>query len=245
MTTRKVQNPNSKNGSAFIWAIAAVIAIAALVIGLIIFNGRNQRSEAYQAAKLDMSGINVEWSEGDDIIHLTGANADAPTGVLFEDFACSYCAELHVDTDEEMLEALRAGDINVEVRPMVVQDRGAVGHSTNGTAAMLALLAHGDVDTAFTLRDYLYANQRQVFNTLNPDKLAQLAADYGASKDAQADIRDSKFVDAAKKMSENNAKYQQDETGETWTPRVLINGKDAEEVGPSRDEWVKTLADSK
>ena len=36
MTTRKVQNPNKKGNSAFIWAVVAVIAIALLVIGLII-----------------------------------------------------------------------------------------------------------------------------------------------------------------------------------------------------------------
>ena len=245
MTTRKVQNPNSKGGSAFIWAVAAVIAIAALVFGLIIFNGNNERNEAREAGKADMTGITVEWANGEDVIHLKGENADAPTGQLFEDFACGHCATLHVTTDEEMLQALRDGSINVELRPMVFQDRGAVGHSTNSLAAVLALINHGDIDTAFTLRDYLFANQQQVYNTLNPDKLADLAKDYGASDEAVADIRDSKFVEAAQTMGADNMKLQQDVTGEAWTPRVWIDGMDAEEVGESREAWVQTLIDSK
>ena len=45
VTTRKVQNPNAKGNSAFIWAVAAVLAIAALVIGIIVYNGQNKRHD--------------------------------------------------------------------------------------------------------------------------------------------------------------------------------------------------------
>ncbi|OFT81072.1 thioredoxin domain-containing protein [Corynebacterium sp. HMSC29G08] len=245
MTTRKVQNPNSKGGSAFIWAVAAVIAIAALVIGLIIFNGNNERNEAREAAKADMSGITVEWAEGEGVIHLKGANVDAPTGQLFEDFACGHCATLHMTTDADMLQALRDGSINVELRPMVFQDRGAVGHSTNSLAAVLALINHGDIDTAFTLRDYLFVNQQQVYNTMNPDKLADLAKDYGASEEAVADIRESTFVEAAQSMGADNIQLQQDETGEAWTPRVRFDGEDIEGVSEEGTTWVEVLSESK
>ena len=46
MTTRKVENPNKKGNTAFIWAVLAVLAIALVVIGLIVFNGRENRSAA-------------------------------------------------------------------------------------------------------------------------------------------------------------------------------------------------------
>lgn len=242
MTTRKVENPNKKGNTAFIWAIVAVVAIALLVIGMIVFNGRDERSKAAQEGMVDMSGINVEWVDGEDKIKLTGANPDAPLGDLFEDYACVHCAELHQATDAQMIEALKAGDINVELRPMVVQDRGAVGHSTTSLAAVLALISHGDIDAAFTMRDYLFANQQQAFNTVDKDSLADMARDWGASKEAQDDIRGEAFVEVAQKISNDNLEYQQNETGDAWTPRVLINGKDAEDLGAPRDEWVTTLA---
>lgn len=244
MTTRKVENPNKKGNTAFIWAIAAVVAIALLVIGIIIYNGRNQRSEAMQEDMIDMSGITVEYADGEDVIKLAGDNPDAPMADLFEDFACSHCAELHEATDAEMIEALKAGDITVELRPMVAQDRGTVGHATKSLAAFLALINHGDTNAAFTLRDYLYANQAQVFNSVDYDELADMAQDWGASKDAVNDIRDGKFEDTAKKIGENNLNYQQDNTGEAWTPRVLIDGKDAEDLGAGREDWVETLKNS-
>ena len=89
MTTRKVENPNKKGNTAFIWAVLAVLAIALVVIGLIVFNGRENRSAAIKEGMIDVEGINVAWNEDEDIIHLTGDNADAKTAELFEDFSCT------------------------------------------------------------------------------------------------------------------------------------------------------------
>lgn len=244
MTTRKVQNPNSKGNSAFLWAVIAVLAIAALVIGMIVNNGRHDRKAAMEADMVKMDGITVTWSEGDDIVHLAAAKGgkDANEGELFEDYACSHCADYHVASDADMLKQIKDGNITINLRPMVGQDRGTVGHSTKSTAAFLALLANGDVDAAFTLRDYLYVNQQQVYNNLDEKALAELAKGYGASDAAVKDIEDAKYVDAAMKMSADNTKYQQDTTGEAWTPRVLFDGADLNEGGNLSENWPAELA---
>ena len=96
MTTRKVENPNKKGNTAFIWAVLAVLAIALVVIGLIVFNGRENRSAAIQEEMIDLEGVNVAWNEDENIIHLTGDNADANSAELFEDFSCTHCADLHL-----------------------------------------------------------------------------------------------------------------------------------------------------
>ena len=141
MTTRKVENPNKKGNTAFIWAVLAVLAIALVVIGLIVFNGRENRSAAIKEGMIDVEGINVAWNEDEDIIHLTGDNADAKTAELFEDFSCTHCADLHIASDEAMIEKLKAGEINVDLRPMTALDKGEEGHSTKALAAELALLS--------------------------------------------------------------------------------------------------------
>lgn len=230
MTTRKVENPNKKGSAAFIWAVLAVLAIALVVIGLIVFNGRENRSAAIQEEMIDVEGINVAWDGEENTIHLTGDNADANTAELLEDFSCSYCAELHISTDEAMLEKLKAGEINVDLRPMAALDNGQEGHSTKALAAELALIANGDLAQAFTVRDYLFQNQQSAYNKYDNDGFADLAKDYEASDAAIQDIRDGKYIETAKRMGSENMKYQEDETGEAWTPRVLVDGKDIEDI---------------
>jgi len=241
-----VQNPNQKGNSAFIWALLAVVAIALLVIGIIVYNGRNQQDEALQQYAVDTSGITIEWTEGDDVIHLTGKETapDAKTADYFEDFSCSHCADLHIASDEDMMAKLEAGEIKVDLRPMNALDRGTEGHSTRALAAELALLADGDYDAAFSLRNYLFQDQAEAYEAkMDNAAFADKAAAFGASGTAQQDIRDGKFIEAAKKMGEDNQKLQEDTTGKSWTPRVLIDGKDVEDINPDRDAWPQTLAD--
>lgn len=242
MTTRKVENPNKKGNTAFIWAVLAVLAIALVVIGLIVFNGRENRSAAIKEGMIDVEGINVAWNEDEDIIHLTGDNADAKTAELFEDFSCTHCADLHIASDEAMIEKLKAGEINVDLRPMTALDKGEEGHSTKALAAELALFANGDLAQAFTIRDYLFQNQQTVYNKYDNDGFADMAKDYEASDAAIQDIRDGKFIETAKRMGANNMKYQEDKTGEAWTPRVLVDGKDIEDIEGKRDDWPQTLS---
>jgi len=237
-----VENPNKKGNTAFIWAVLAVLAIALVVIGLIVFNGRENRSAAIKEGMIDVEGINVAWNEDEDIIHLTGSNADAKTAELFEDFSCTHCADLHIASDEAMIEKLKAGEINVDLRPMTALDKGEEGHSTKALAAELALFANGDLAQAFTIRDYLFQNQQTVYNKYDNDGFADMAKDYEASDAAIQDIRDGKYLETAKRMGANNMKYQEDKTGEAWTPRVLVDGKDIEDIEGKRDDWPQTLS---
>ena len=104
------------------------------------------------------------------------------------------------------------------------------------------MFAHGDIAQAFTIRDYLFKNQQAAYNKYDNDGFADMAAEYGASKEAVQDIRDGKYVDTAKRMGDNNRKYQEDNTGEAWTPRVLVDGKDIEDIQGKRDDWPETLS---
>ena len=51
-----------------------------------------------------------------------------------------------------------------------------------------------------------------------------------ASDAAIQDIRDGKYIETAKRMGAENMKYQEDETEDAWTPRVLVDGKDIEKL---------------
>ena len=248
MNTRKVQNPNEKGSSAFIWAVLAVLAIAALVIGIIVYSGQSAQRAADESNLVDIGDISASWSEGDSLIRLAANDSqNAPSAELFDDFSCSHCAELEEATGDKMLDALKNGEIEVELRPMVAQDSDAtgqltVGHSTRSLASMLAMFAQGDTRAALSFRSYMMKHQQDVYNKLELDDMAELAERLGASDEALKDIRDGRYIDTAHEISIANQELQseRDPDGKTWTPRVMIDGADVPDS--ERYEWVELTA---
>ncbi|MDY5785353.1 DsbA family protein [Corynebacterium sp.] len=243
MTTRKVQNPNAKGGAGFLWALLAVIAIAAVVIGLIFFNGRTQRSEALAERMVPVENLAVSYNEGDPFFTLTAADrGEADNRVsLFEDFSCSYCANLANETDSEMLDKIQSGELTVDLHPMNFLDgQGAQfsqGHSTRALAAELALASHGDVQALWNMRANLFENQQTLYNKLDNDDFADQARDFGASDEAVQDIRDGKFLPVAEQVGQENLNYQNETTGEAYTPRVMRDDQDLD-TGDDITTWL-------
>ncbi|WJY68693.1 DsbA family protein [Corynebacterium auris] len=243
MTTRKVHNPNEKKGGGFIWAVVAVVAIAALVIGLVVYNGRNQRDEAIAERMIPVDGLELSYAEGDTEITLASSQGgDTPSVDFFEDFSCPHCADVARETDEEMLEKIQAGELTVHLRPMTFLDGQGEnyqrGHSTRALAAELALAAHNDASAMWNLRVYLLENQQDVFNKVDADDLADQARDFGASEQAIQDIRDEKYLSTAEEMGKANLDYQNEQTGEAFSPRVMRDGEDLEIPGGDINDWV-------
>ncbi|MEX3505457.1 DsbA family protein [Corynebacterium sp. LK2510] len=243
MTTRKVQNPNAKGGAGFLWALLAVIAIAAVVIGLIFFNGRTQRIAALTEHTVPVENLAVSYNEGDPFFTLTAADrGEADNRVsLFEDFSCSYCANLAEETDADMLEKIQAGELTVDLHPMNFLDgQGAQysqGHSTRALAAELALASHGDAQALWNLRVALLENQQNVYNRVDGNFLGDLAHAFGASVEAVQDIRDGKFLPVAEQVGLENLNYQNETTGKAYTPRVMRDGKDLD-TGDDITTWL-------
>ncbi|WKD57100.1 hypothetical protein CAPI_02650 [Corynebacterium capitovis DSM 44611] len=250
MTTRKVQNPNAKSNSGFIWALLAIVAIAAIVIGLIVYNGRAQRDEALAAKMVPTDNLQIAYSEGDNYFTLTStgnAGSGAPTVSLFEDFSCPHCADLAEATDQQLLDKIQAGDLNVDIHPMNFLDgqgeKYQQGHSTRALAAELALVAHQDVAALWNLRAYLLGNQQSVYNKLDNNGLADKARDFQASSQAVQDIRDGAYLDLAEKIGDENLTYQNETTGQAYTPRVMRDGADLVQSSEINN-WVEVAAAS-
>ena len=248
MTTRKVQNPNAKGGSGFLWVLLAIIAIAALVIGLIVYNGRAQRSEALAEKMIPVEKLKVDYNEGDAYFTLasTDGGDNAPSASLFEDFSCSHCADLAKKTDGDMLDRIQAGDISVKLHPMTFLDgqgdKYQQGHSTRALAAEIALVAHQDIPAMWNLRAMLFEKQQSVYNKLDNNGLADQARDFGESKEAVQDIRDGKYLPTAEKMGKDNLDYQTEKTGEAYSPRVMRDDKDLIEGGGDLSGWLDELS---
>lgn len=240
-----MQNPNAKGGAGFIWALLAIVVIAALVIGLVFFNGRTQRSEAIAEKMVAVDNLKVAYNEGDPYFVLSAANGaeNAPAVDLFEDFSCPHCADLAKETDGEMLEKIQAGDLTVNLHPMTFLDgQGAQykqGHSTRALAAELALAANNDVSALWNMRAALFENQQGLYNKLDANGFADQARDFGASEQAVNDIRSDKYLSVAEEMGKTNLDYQNEKTGEAYTPRVMRDDKDLETPGGDISKWLE------
>ena len=237
----KVANPNSTGGKGFIWAILALLLVGALVIGLIVYNGRGAMADRIAENVEPVDGVTMELT--DNTVTLSGENSDgAKEASIYEDFGCYYCSELAKKTDEQMLEKIKAGELKVHIHPMVFLDGTAEkykpAHSTNTLAAALALADKGEVEPYWNMRKALLEEQENLAG-VTPDQLADIAKSVGASKGAVEAIRNSEYMDQAKELGEANEKDLVDKTGDLSSPRVLVDGKDVE--SNPLENWIDDL----
>ncbi|STC68744.1 DsbA family protein [Corynebacterium pilosum] len=242
MSTKKVQNPNQSSNTGFIWAIIAVVVIAAIVIGFIVFNGRSQKAAELAENMVPVEGVEMDYNKDEGTIVLSAAEGgeEAPHAELFEDFSCDYCAQLAENTDQQMLDEIQAGDLEVAIRSLNFLDRGEEGNSTNVLAAVLATVNSGDVELYWNFRKTMMDQQQQIYNQWSNDQFADLAESYGADSETVDAIRNGEYLEEAKSVAQSNADYLNEQTGNVSSPRVLVDGQDAE--GEDINNWVSEVA---
>jgi len=236
----KVSNPNSKGGSGFIWAIVAVVAIAAVVIGYIVMSGQGKKTEHLADRETIDVAFESEFSDNAVTLKSADAKADAEVVDLYEDFSCSYCGQLAVNTDEQMQAAIEDGDLVVNVRTLNFLDRGSIdGHSTRAAAAVLALAEAGETDAYWNLRAYLMEDQEELYNKWSNDDFADAAKQFGASDETVEKIRSGENVEPTNTLATANADKLNAETGSVSSPRVIQDGEDV--PGNDINQWLDVV----
>lgn len=234
----KVSDPNAKSGNGFIWGVGVLLVIIAVVIGYIVWNGK-------QADEIEVQDVNMSMDFKDNAITLKSdaANDDTPEVDLYEDFSCPHCADLAKSTDEEMKQAIEDGKLVVHVRTLNFLDGKDVenqdGYSTKAAAAMSELAKSGDVKTYWNLRDYMMQNQQSVVPQWGIEDIADQAKELGAESDVVDSIKNVD-IKQGNKMAKANYDNLNKETGSVSSPRVVQNGKDIpdKDSGQSLNDWV-------
>lgn len=225
--SRSVSDPNAKGSSNFLWVIVALLVVAALVIGIVVWQSQGQRTA--HLADREITEVDAEMEYSDNTITLAAPEAEGAEEVeLYEDFSCGYCAQLAENTDERMLEEIEDGNLIVHIHPMNFMDSGAEGHSTATLAAELALADHGDTDAWWNLREVLMLDQQEIYNQWSDEDFANAAAELGASDEAVEAIRNGDYIEEAKEVGAANAAKMEEAVGEVSTPRVMQDGEDVE-----------------
>lgn len=220
--SQKIKNPNEKT-SGFTLGVLALVAIVVVVIGAVVYMGRNQPIEGLPEEQPD-----VTVALDGDVIRLAAADAgDAPVATVYEDYSCHFCADMSTAGHADELAALEAGDLVVEYRTLNFLDRGAEGHSTRAYAVMRRLAETGDAALTWNFHTLLMRDQ-QTSATWDWADLADRAKSMGAAGDVVAEIRDGLDLDGAAASAKANAEKlvaDLDLEGPS-SPHVVVDGVD-------------------
>ncbi|MCZ9300714.1 thioredoxin domain-containing protein [Corynebacterium marquesiae] len=239
----KVTDPNAKGGNGFIWGVGVLLVIIAVVIGYIVWNGKQSDD--------GIEDVNMTMEYTDGAITLKGENAtdDTPEVDLYEDYSCPHCAELAQATDGKMKQAIEDGKLIVHVRTLNFLDGEDIenqeGYSTKAAAAMSELAKSGDVKTYWNLRDFLMQNQQSVANKWETGDIADQAKELGAEDDVVESIKNVD-IKQGNKVAKTNYDKLDKETGSVSSPRIIKDGKDVpseadQKAGKNLGDWVEIV----
>ncbi|MGV0383627.1 DsbA family protein [Corynebacterium sp. 22_2729] len=247
--SQKIKAPNaSKGGNGFLWGIIAILVIAAVAIGFIVYNNQKHKVDNIS---LPNDEVKVKMTAKDSIVTLEAENAgdNVPTVEVFEDFSCHYCAQLETASSDDVKKALEDGKVKVKFRFLNFLDRGdESGPSTRGAAVAWAVAKTGDVDAFWNLHRLMMEEQSTVTRQWEWDELANAADKMGVDGGVVEKIRDKSVKDEGAKISRENDKEVEKREGDVSSPLLYKNGKRFDPpMNPDETlgSWVPTVLEDK
>lgn len=247
--SQKIKAPNaSKGGNGFLWGIIAILVIAAVAIGFIVYNNQKHKVDNIS---LPNDEVKVKMTAKDSIVTLEAENAgdNVPTVEVFEDFSCHYCAQLETASSDDVKKALEDGKVKVKFRFLNFLDRGdESGPSTRGAAVAWAVAKTGDVDAFWNLHRLMMEEQSTITRQWEWDDLANAADKMGVDGGVVEKIRDKSVKDEGAKISRENDKEVEKREGDVSSPLLYKNGKRFDPpMNPDETlgSWVPTVLEGK
>ena len=247
-----VKDPNSKGNSGFLWGLAVLLVIVAVVIGYIVYQGRGAQTDAL--GDYAAEDVSMDMSLADNAVTLKSPDAakDAVEVELYEDYSCPHCGDLAKETEGQMKDAIDEGKLIVHVRTLNFIDgsqnglesiKSNKGHSSKAAAAMEQVAKSGDATLYWNMRKYLLENQSKVYNKWELNDFADAAKALGADQDIVKSIQEAKVGEGNELATANYKKLDAD-TGSVSSPRIIKDGKDIpEDKNTSIMEWVDLVVE--
>lgn len=230
--SNKIKNPNEK-GNGFLWALLAVLLIAAVIVGYIFMSNKDSKIEKVTQG-IEKTDVNVEMTMTNNAYQLKSSKSTSSTPQvdLYEDFSCPHCADLAIATDGDMLKAVEAGELIVNVRTLNFLDGEATdGHSTRAGDALMIAAQQGDADVYWNFRDMLMKKQADIYAKWEMKDFAEAARQVGANDETVKKIAEApKEHTEAIAMFRANEEKLKTETGKVSSPRIIKNGKDINDL---------------
>lgn len=224
--SQKIKAPNaSKGGNGFLWGIIAILVIAAVAIGFIVYNNQQHKVDNIS---LPNDKVKVKMTAEDSTVTLESEDAgdDVPVVEVFEDFSCHYCAQLETASSDDVKQALEDGKLKVKFRFLNFLDRGdESGPSTRGAATAWAVAKSGNVEAFWNIHRLMMDEQSTVTRQWDWDDLANAAEKMGADDGVVDKIRNESVKDEGAKISRTNNKEIEKREGKVSSPLLYKDGK--------------------
>lgn len=220
--SQKIKAPNDKNRS-FLWGLVALVVICAVVIAVMVINGRKDSNEDLTAEDVNFS-VAVE----DGVVSLRGENADeeASPVELFEDYSCHYCAELAEASSDSIQDAVENGEMNLDLHTVNFVDETT---STRGGSAALAIADTGDAGAFWAFHKKAFGDQTTVARSWEWEDYADAAEQLGVDADVVDSIRDGSVEETYAPMLETNGEdLNQRMPDQAGTPALFVDGQQVE-----------------
>jgi protein-disulfide isomerase len=217
-----------KRSNPSLWIVVAVVAIALLVGGVVLYM-RNSSGTAAVTPTYTATASGAVVTAG------TGK----PTIDVYEDFLCPNCEIFEKTYGNEIVTALNEGKLTVRFHTIAILDSrtNPAGYSTRAANAALCAVPAGVYPT---YRGKLFANQPGEGSAgLTNDQLVQFGTELGAKGDFAACVTGGKnapAVTAETKKAIADPSLQTD--GVFGTPTVVYNGA---MVDLNNANWLKAI----
>ncbi|PYE12938.1 protein-disulfide isomerase [Williamsia limnetica] len=234
VTTSKYQPRKQSSTMTYVLGGLAVVLIAAVVIGGIVWNNSRSNGEA----DTDVLATSSTFTVG---------SATAPHTIdMFEDFQCPACRNLEQSSGAAVTDAVNSGQLQVRYHMLTFLNKqsGSGTYSSRAAGAMKCVADSENQDVQLAFHSKLFQVQPQEGGQDHDNAaLAGFAKDVGASDATQQCIADGTQVRAAEDSAEQSQTELANATGgQVGTPSVLQDGKQvAVTQGP---QWVADLIGS-
>ena len=232
---------STSNRSTYLLGALAVLVIAAVVIGGVIWQSNRSvtRNEGYGSVQ----NPNVAAQLQPDGAVLVGLPDVPKTIDFFEDPLCPFCAQVEERFGQELAQAIDEGRLAVRFHLLNFLDSlSASGdYSTRATAATQCVAATGSGVAYSTFRATVISPDNQPeergSSDLSNEDLATMARNSGADDTAVACIRDGQKVQSAARDADA-ARQRMMAVGGRGTPTVFDGGT---EIDINDSNWVANL----
>jgi protein-disulfide isomerase len=223
--------------------IVAVLAIAALIIGLIV---SNNRPEGPGPQNMASDGIVLTGVDGKiQVVETPALAAGAePTAsalddsgtvaniVVYVDYLCPFCGQFETTNSDSIRTMVESGAATLEVHPVAILTNKSAGTQYSLRAAnAAACVAEYSPEAFFDFNSLLFENQPEEGSAgLTNDELKDFVKQSGASSLSSINscIDDTRFkawVQASTNRALTEKVPNSDLDSVTGTPTVLVNGK--------------------
>ncbi len=175
--------------------------------------------EAVTPVAADESGgilIGQDGTAGGDVPE------DAPRVDIYEDYLCPACGQFEAMIGPELVEMREAGEIQLYVHPIAIQDHLSRGTNySSRAAAATASVAEKAPEHIVEFMALMYANQpAQNSAGLSDAQIEQIAIQAGVPEDTAATLTDGQFTKWVLAATDQSSR-----DGVPGTPAVMVNGE--------------------